>query len=115
MTTDEGRGGDHAEHVDPGTDVGRLPIRQQVLGRKPPDEELAQRRGPASRNGAVGGLLGVHCGLAPVVVARERQHERGHEDHDHAGDQDQVRDRDHDEAPVQVGRGIVHTDTLLTL
>src|ERR1700736_1506190 len=57
---DERCDGDHAEHVDPGADVVRLPVREHLLQRKSPSHAASDGRRPASRRDLV-----VHRGDRP--------------------------------------------------
>src|SRR5205085_1377148 len=52
--------------------------------------------------------------LLPFVMTGEGQRQRNQEERDHAGYHEQVRDGDEDESPVQIGRGVVQSQVLLS-
>jgi hypothetical protein len=108
----------HPEHVDPGGNVGRLPVGQQFLRRKGPQRPPPGPCGPhpgvgvlthgaRHRLAARGGLVRRGQGAVPV---REGQQQRRAEDRHHDGDHHQVRDRDLEDRPVQIGAWLIQVN-----
>ncbi len=105
--------GAHAEHVDPGRDVSGLAVGQQLGGRQRPQRAAPKPGRPHARRPVIGqfGRTGrvrtgrvracsaVRTGIGNgdglrTTPGGEREQQRGPEDRDHDGDQDQVGDSD---------------------
>ncbi len=108
--------GAHAEHVDPGRDIGGLAVGQQLGGRQRPHRAAPQPGRPHAGRAVIGrqhghsGPIGIHgrAGrLRPFPLGKRKQ-QRGPEDSNHDRDQDQVGDRDVKDRPVHEGGRLIH-------